>query len=146
MHVIVMQDEPDRRRWVLVGEPGDEVVAELTTFAERERVRAAHFTALGAFRSATLAYFDWEAKAYLEIPVAEQVEVTSLVGDIGVADDGAAIHAHAVLGRRDGSALTGHLLRGTVRPTLEVFVEEGAGTLRRRPDAETGLALIRPEA
>ncbi len=144
MHRIEMARRPGQRRWALIFETGESVVDALEAFAADTRVQAAQPTALGAFREATLAYFDWCSKQYRELPVQEQVEVTSLVGDLGVAADGPALHAHAVLGRSDGTAVTGHLLRATVRPTLEVFVTEGATPLRRRPDPETGLTLIRP--
>ncbi len=52
------------------------------------------------------------------------------------------MHAHAVLGRADGSTVGGHLLEGEVWPTLEVVVSEAPATLRKRVDPETGLALI----
>lgn len=129
----------------LIFETDDDVMATLSAFAEERDIRGAHFTALGAFRSATLAYFDWETKEYEEIPVDEQVEVTALVGNIGRKEDGSvAVHAHCVLGRREGSAVTGHLMEATVRPTLELFLNVGANELTRRPDEESGLDLIRP--
>ena len=46
----------------LIFETGDEVMTRLREFASRENIRAARFTAIGAFSSATLAYFDWETK------------------------------------------------------------------------------------
>jgi hypothetical protein len=50
-----------------------------------------------------------------------------------------------VVGKRDGAALAGHLGSGLVRPTLEVIVTESPTHLRKRKDAESGLALIRLE-
>jgi len=47
-----------------------------------------------------------------------------------------------VLGKRDGSACGGHLIRASVRPTLEVMLVEAPSYLRRRTDSATGLALI----
>jgi predicted DNA-binding protein with PD1-like motif len=44
-------------------------------------------TAIGALSGNELAYFDWESKTYQSIPVREQVEVASLVGDIAVSPD-----------------------------------------------------------
>jgi predicted DNA-binding protein with PD1-like motif len=83
-------------------------------------------------------------KKYLEIPVEEQVEVASLNGDIGVDEKGEpALHIHLVLGKRDGSAVAGHLTQAHVRPTLEVIVTESPAHLSRRKDTETGLNLIR---
>jgi predicted DNA-binding protein with PD1-like motif len=78
----------------------------LQEFATRERLGAAQITAIGALSGAELAYFDWESKTYQPLPVREQVEVASLVGDVAVSPEGKpSLHVHAVLGRRDGSAL-----------------------------------------
>jgi hypothetical protein len=49
-----------------------------------------------------------------------------------------------VLGKRDGSALAGHLACGEVRPTLEIVLHELPRHLHKRHDPETGLALIDP--
>jgi predicted DNA-binding protein with PD1-like motif len=66
-----------------------------------------------------------------------------MLGDIGLDGDGApALHVHLVLGRRDGSAVAGHLREATVRPTLEVVITEAPKHLHRRKDATTGLSLI----
>lgn len=128
----------------LIFETGDEVMSLLADFARRENIRAARFTAIGAFREATLAYFDWEKKDYIDIPVREQVEVLVLTGDIAWKDDKPVAHVHVVLGRRDGSTVGGHLRRAIVRPTLELMLTE-AGALQRRFDPASGLALIAPE-
>src|SRR5262245_49914800 len=97
----------------------------LVAFAREQRLSAAHFTAIGAFQSATLGYFDWEKKDYRRINVPEQVEVVSLMGDIAEGEKGGPkVHAHAVLGKADGAAVAGHLLDGRVRPTLEVILVE----------------------
>ena len=127
----------------LVFDTGDDVMKTLRTHARRTGISAAHFTALGAFRSATLAYFDWDTKEYQEIPVDEQVEVCSLVGDIGVHEGEPVVHAHCVLGRRDGSVIAGHLRAAEVRPTLELFLTAYDDRLVRETDDESGLPLIR---
>lgn len=132
------------RSFALVLETGDEVMTCLDGFARRESLDGAAITGIGAFCEATLAYFDWERKDYLDRSFAEQLEVASLVGDIAADGQGApALHIHLVLGRRDYSALAGHLVRGVVRPTLELVVTETPAHLRRRKDPNTGLALIR---
>lgn len=133
------------RTWAVVLAAGDEVMASLQSFVDREAVEAAQLTAIGAFERATLAYFDWQRKEYRHNEVAEQVEVASLIGDVAVAPDGKrALHIHLVLGRRDGSALAGHLAGAIVRPTLEVIVTEAPAHLRKRRDPESGLLLISP--
>jgi predicted DNA-binding protein with PD1-like motif len=132
-----------RRTYAVVLDTGDEAMSALKQLAAAEKLSAAQVTAIGAFSRARLSYFDWDTKDYVPIPVDEQVEVASLVGDIAIGADGdASVHVHAVLGRRDGSALAGHLEAGHVRPTLEIIVTESPAHLRKRKDAESGLALI----
>ena len=57
------------KTYVLIFDRGDEVMRGLKEFAQRERLTASHFTAIGAFERATLGYFDWERKDYDRIPV-----------------------------------------------------------------------------
>jgi hypothetical protein len=132
--------------WALVFAPGDEAVAALAAFAAEHGVEAGSFTALGAFSAARIAWFNLDTREYEEIAVPEQVEVLSLVGDLALREGVPFVHAHAVLGRRDGSVVGGHLLAGTVRPTLELFLHVYPAPLVRVPDEGSGLALIDPEA
>jgi uncharacterized protein len=99
-------------------------------------------SAVGAFRRATVGWFDREAKDYRRIDVDEQCELLSLIGDIAVSDDGPVAHVHAVLGLSDGQVRGGHLLAGEVQPTLEVIIQESPAHLRKTPHPELGLALI----
>lgn len=134
-----------QKTFVLVFAVGDEVVSTLTGFVREQGVGAASFTAIGAFSEATLGYFDWEAKEFQEIPVPEQVEVLTLAGDVALEEDEPRVHAHVVVGLRDGSARGGHLLEARVRPTLELVLVQSPVHLRKRHDPETGLALIAPQ-
>lgn len=136
-----------QKTFLLVLAPGEEAFSAITEFARREAIGAASLTALGAFERATVAWFDVETKEYVKIPVAEQVEVLSLIGDIAVDDKGKpSLHAHVVLGLRDGSVKGGHLFEAIVRPTLEVTVTESPAHLRRKKRPELGIALIDPGA
>lgn len=129
--------------WALIFQTGDEVVSGLREFAKQNHLSGSHFTAIGAFQAVTLAYFQWETKQYQPIPLHEQVEVLSLIGDIARKEDGEPeIHAHVVVGRSDGTTRGGHLKEAYVRPTLEVILIESPRYLQRRHDPESGLALI----
>ena len=121
---------------------GDEAMRSLQQFVREQKIDAAALTAIGAFERAVIGYFDWDKKDYKRIPVEEQVEVLSLLGDVAEAKGEPALHIHAVLGRSDGSVVGGHLLEGHVRPTLEVIVTRPPAHLRKKKDPETGLALI----
>ena len=130
------------KTYVLILETGEEVVSQLQRFAKENDLAASRFTAIGAFSSATLSYFNWDQKDYEKIPVNEQVEVLSLIGDVALQDGEPKIHIHVVVGKYDGSAHGGHLLQAYVRPTLEIILTESPTYLRRTFDAESGLALI----
>jgi predicted DNA-binding protein with PD1-like motif len=140
----LLHEQDGMRTFAVVLDKGDDAAAELTSFARDHELTAASLTAVGACREATLGYFDADRKRYEDIPVAEQVEVLSLLGDIAVRGSEPVLHAHTVLGRRDGSTLGGHVKRLIVWPTLEVIVTESPPYLRKRVDEETGLALIDP--
>jgi uncharacterized protein len=136
--------EAAERSFALIFETGDEVVALTKSFAVEHKPRSAHFTAIGAFRDVVLAYFDWPTKQYKDLPIEEQVEVLLLAGDIAWKDNGEpVIHAHAVVGRSDGSTRGGHLKLAHVRPTLELNLVEYPKHLERKHDPVSGLALIR---
>ncbi len=63
------------RTYAIIFGKNDEFMAGLTEFAENNRLKASHFTAIGAFREALFGWFDGEKKAYRKIPVTQQVEV-----------------------------------------------------------------------
>jgi predicted DNA-binding protein with PD1-like motif len=143
-HKLLHEHDGQRTYAVVLGH-GDEAVEKLQQFAVSHNILAAQLTAIGAFEDVVLLYFDWDKKDYLRIPVREQVEVASLLGDIAQSPSGEpALHIHLVIGRRDGTAMAGHLGEGHVRPTLEVILTESPAHLRKVQDPETGLALIHP--
>jgi predicted DNA-binding protein with PD1-like motif len=143
----LLHNSDGQRTFAVILDSGDEVMKSLQSFVNDQSIHPAQFTAIGALSDVILKYFDWQAKDYLEITVAEQVEVASLVGDVATAPSGEpALHIHLVVGRRDGGAMAGHLGEAHVRPTLEVVLTESPAHLQKVMDRKTGLALIRMES
>ncbi|HEX2988877.1 MAG TPA: PPC domain-containing DNA-binding protein [Chloroflexota bacterium] len=131
------------RIWFLVLANGEDVMPALRRFAEEHGIEGATFTGLGAFEDSVVSWFNWETKEYEPVQAHGQAEVLSIVGSISLGLDGKQmVHAHAVLGRPNGSVVGGHILEAKVRPTLEVTLVESAEALKRKTDAETGLALL----
>jgi uncharacterized protein len=54
----------EQRTIAVILATGDEDMACLMKLAAREGITAAQFTAIGAFSSAVLGYFDWQTKDY----------------------------------------------------------------------------------
>jgi len=135
-------EDADVVTYVVVCDPGDEAVAALNQFVQSERLEAAALTAVGAFDNATVGWFDPATKQYRRIPVDEQCEVLSLIGDVATGNEGPIVHMHAALGLSDGTTRGGHLLEGRVYPTLEAVITETPAQLRKLMHPEVGIPLI----
>lgn len=133
------------RTYLLVMDQGDEAVSRITAFARENGITAASLTAIGAADAAALACFDRETSDYRVRRFTEQLELASCLGDIADHAGEPVLHAHAVLGRQDYSALAGHLTELSVFPTMEVVLTETPAHLRKRRDPRTGMLLISPD-
>lgn len=138
----------EEKTFALIFDEGDEVIQLLTQFAKEQGIDAAHFTAVGAFQDVTLGYFMMPQMEYKKIPIQEQVEVLSLVGNVALDQkkQEPKIHAHVVVGKADATTRGGHIMEAHVRPTLEVILVEAPAHLKRQIDGKTGLALINLDA
>ncbi|MEO8960983.1 MAG: PPC domain-containing DNA-binding protein [Ginsengibacter sp.] len=121
----------------------DEVTEQLMIFAKKEKVNASQFMAIGAFSETVTGFFDFSIKDYQKTTFQEQLEVLSLTGDVSMYKDDYKIHAHVVLGRKDGTARGGHLMEGIAHPTLEIILNESPEYLKREMDKDSGIPLIK---
>ena len=78
-----LASEHDGRTFVLILDPGEEAFAAMTAFANEQAISAASVTAIGAFESAKVGWFDFAAKRYVPISVDEQCEALSLTAPCG---------------------------------------------------------------
>lgn len=140
----LISESPSGRVYAVIFRKDDEVLSGLTDFAIAQHIEDGHFTAIGAVSRATLGWLDLSQKVYRAIPVDQQVEVLSLVGDIASFKGRPVVHAHMVLGKQDGSTVGGHLWEAYVNPTLEVFLTISTVPLQKSPDAASGMKLIDP--
>lgn len=143
MQIRLIAENPggDKTYAVIFGK-GDEVLSGLTEFVEREKVTSGHFTAIGALQSARFGWFDVAHQAYRDIPINQQVELISLIGDVGLVNGAPQIHAHGAVGFPDGQMRGGHLLQAFAWPTLEVFFTSCPTALVKKHDEETNLFLF----
>ena len=132
-----------QKTFAIILQSGEEVMEQLMAFAKEQKISASQFTAIGAFSETVVGFFDFSIKDYKKIPFKEQMEVLTLNGDITLFKNDYKIHAHVILGKEDGSAHGGHLMKATVHPTLEIILNESPSYLQREKDEESGLALIK---
>jgi predicted DNA-binding protein with PD1-like motif len=109
-------------------------------------VQSAHLTAVGGLHDARLSWYDESKKAYRVIPIDQQSEVDSLVGDIALLNGKPSVHMHCVVSFEDGTTRGGHVLGGHVSPLLEVWVTVDSTPLLKKHDEKTGLNLMDPDA
>jgi hypothetical protein len=108
------QIDKSPKTFVLVFETGDELAKGLSTFAEEQKLSAASFKAVGALSSARLGWYSWESKKYEpSVTLGEQVELLSLIGDSALYEGKPVVHAHAVIGRKDGTPTAATFSRRT---------------------------------
>ena len=133
------------KTYAVIFETGDEIAKGLKEFAAAHDLSAADFKAIGALSAVELGWFDWDDKSYhTSVKLNEQMELLSLIGDVALKDGKPAVHAHVVVGKKDGTAHGGHLIKAVVRPTCEVILTESPAHLRKQIDPESGIALIKP--
>lgn len=142
MKIQQIDEVEGRRTFVMVCDRGDDPVEALSAAAKRFDLSAASLTGIGAFSAVTLGFFDRSRRDYTRRVIREQVEVVSLLGNVALDGGEPRVHVHVAVARQDGSALGGHLLGGSVDPTLEVIIVESPRILRRKIDQTTGLALL----
>jgi predicted DNA-binding protein with PD1-like motif len=105
-------------------------------------IQMGFFTAIGAVKTARVAFYDQTAKIYTDLIIDETAEILSCVGNISEVDGDISVHAHITLGLKDGTAKGGHLLEGTIIFASELFgIALDGQKLERRFDDITGLKL-----
>jgi uncharacterized protein len=142
MRYKLVDEQP--KTFVLVFKTNDELSQGLREFASEKKLASASFKAIGALSSVKLGWLNWETKQYEpSVSLDEQVELLSLIGDVALKDGEPQVHAHAVIGKRDGTAHGGHLLQAHVRPTCEVVLTESPEHVKKEFDPSAGIALIK---
>ena len=113
---------------------------EIESLAADEGIDAGWFAAMGAVQDAELWYYDQDDLEYYDVTFDEPLEVAACVGNVADLDGDVFAHTHAVLSRRSGQTLAGHLDSATVWAG-EVHLREFDTDLVREHDPETDLDL-----
>ncbi len=120
-----------------------DLLEEVQELCRKEGITLGVFWALGAVKSARLAYYNQKGHTYESVSIIDEPrEMISCLGNISLRDGQPVVHAHVALADEEGETVSGHLLSGTIIFACELFVQELVGSLLiRREDEETGLPL-----
>lgn len=113
---------------------------EIEDLATECDVDAGWFLGMGAVEDAELWYYDQDELEYDAVTFEEPLEVAACIGNIAYLDGERFAHTHAVLSRRSGQTLAGHLNRATVFAG-ELYLEAFEEPLERSHDQVTDLDL-----
>jgi len=121
---------------------GARIPDDVISIAKREKIVTARIEAIGGVDELRLAYFNRDTKRYEEHNFQEFLEVTGILGNVTLKDGMPFLHVHGTFGRRDLSALAGHVMTARVFPLLEVIVTPTNNRAFRRFDENLGLNVI----
>jgi len=140
-----MQSTQIHNGFFIVLSRGEELMAALREFCERNDVHWAQFSAIGAVEDVEIGYYDLENREYVFNAEVGPFEVANLDGNISQLNEAPLVHAHATLSRCDDSlsCIGGHLKSAHVALTLEICLWVVTQPLQRGFDEETGLNLLR---
>ena len=120
---------------------GEEITESLEKLCEREGIRLAQVSAIGAADHAVIGVYDLREQQYHREELNGFMEIASLAGSVTEKDGKPYIHLHATLADQQHALHGGHVLALRVGATCEMFVRVLAGKVNREKDAELGINL-----
>ena len=124
---------------------GEEIIEQLTAVAEKEKIRLAQVSAIGAINDFTIGVYNVAEKKYYPESFTGPWEIVSLCGSITSMDEKPYLHLHLSAGTLQGKTAGGHLTRAVISATCEIFVNVLDGNVGRVKDEVTGLNIFKFE-
>jgi len=123
-------------------EHGGDLLEELTAVCKEKKVSLGRVEAIGAVQKARVGFYDQTKREYGFSEIDEQLEITSLIGNVSMRDGEPMIHAHITLADSEDKCFGGHLASGTIIFACEFVLNTYNGPeYSRGYDEQTGLPL-----
>lgn len=133
----------DGDKYIISIDNHQEIMSALAAFCQEQGILAGEVHGIGAVNKATLRFLNHVTKKYVDKTFEEQMEASSLVGNISEKDGKVYLHVHANFGRADYTVVGGHLLSATLNGACELVVTRFHCKIDRQFDDETGLNLYK---
>lgn len=121
---------------------GEEITAKLRELCEKESVRLASVSALGATDNFTVGVYNVDEKQYHALTFTGAHEIVSLTGTVNTMRGEYYSHLHMSCANEAGAVVGGHLNAAFVSATCEMVITVIDGAVDRFPDSVTGLNLF----
>jgi len=119
---------------------GADLGSYLDKFVRERDIRSGVLGVIGVVSSARLGFFDSDAGDYVVTPVDGHREIAASTGNVSLRDGKPAVHVHLVLSDREGRAVGGHLMEGTLVHYAEFWIAALDGqAFERGHDPETNV-------
>ena len=122
---------------------GEEILEQLQRVAEKENIRLASVSALGAVSDFTVGVFKTDEKKYYANHFEGSFEIVSLTGTVNTMNGAYYAHLHMSAGNDKGEVFGGHLNRAVISATCEMVIRVIDGSVDRAFDEAVGLNLYR---
>ena len=123
---------------------GKDLITFIEDFCKKASIQMATFSVIGAVSSVTMGAYDQKQQVYVTFTEEAQLEIVTCIGNVSLMDGNPVVHAHIVLGDKQGKVMGGHLFSETILFAGEIELQELTGKLLERAyDDTTGLMLWR---
>lgn len=137
-----MESRKFQNKIVVRLEKGEEVIASLTKIANEYDIHLASVNAIGATNHVTVGLLNIEEKKYVSNTITQDLEITSLMGNITRKEDDVYLHLHINVADVNNHVYGGHLNECIISATCEMVIDVIDGHINRKFDEITGLNLF----
>ena len=120
----------------------EEICAKLKEVAQKENIKLAYLTGIGAAGKVTAGVFDTKEKVFKGHTWEGDLEIVSIGGNINTMNGETYTHFHISVADEAGNVYGGHLTEAVISGTGELVLTEIEGTVDRKFDEEIGLNLF----
>lgn len=131
-----------KNQYVIRLDRDEEIVESLKKIADKENIKLAYLTGIGAVGKVTAGVFDTKEKVFKGHTWEGDLEVVSIGGNINTMNGETYVHFHISAADEQGNVFGGHLQEAVISGTGELVLTEIDGTVDRKFDEEIGLNLF----
>ncbi len=118
---------------------GEEILQELKVISEKEEIKLASVSALGATNDITVGVFRTQEKKYYANHFTGDMEIVSLTGTVSTMNGEYYAHLHMSAGDTEGHVVGGHLNEAIISATCEMVIRIIDGEIDREFNQDVGL-------
>jgi uncharacterized protein len=130
------------RGFVLVLNRGEELIDRLTNFCSSNNISSGWVNGLGAVSWLKLGFYNLDVRKYEYSEITQNLEITSLSGNISTNGGEKAIHLHGSFSDDDMRSYGGHVAEAIISGTCEIYLSSWVNKFERKYDPDTGLNLL----